>query len=160
MSKELQAKIRDLLWQRRRERFGEDDDAYETHPRLLDELAKWTYKWCKKAPFYLYSKKPKRLSRWIEETDEVEYYYDGNIFKYGLIYKDGEKVKFGYFEDDMYARYGSDVVGHITSASPIDLWQRRKGLVTPEMYEAMVAVYEGRSELPEFDFLDINVRCH
>jgi hypothetical protein len=107
----------------------------------------WTLKQLKKAPYYLFKQEPADRS-----------YGDPSDQKYTLIFKDGDKVKIATFEDDMYGRGGGNVFGHLTSPSPMDFWQRRKGLVSADMHREMVAVFEGTSTLPEFDFLDIKVR--
>ena len=82
------------------------------------------------------------------DSDYVICYVDGNTPR---------TVKIATVRDGMSIVYGPSVIAFLTSPHPIDLWQRKPGILDVPQYNAAVRLWNGDTEgMVPFDFFTLN----
>jgi hypothetical protein len=112
---------------------------------MQDEIQAWKNRIRRKGPFYLYSSEPYHYE--LLRSDGVRIVQDGT--QYTVIWRDKNKVRIGTLRDWMSCRYGIATRANLLGDRPQDMW--RGHLVDDAEFEAMRAVRNGVSSLPEFD---------
>lgn len=95
-----------------------------------------------KGPFWLYSATPHEF---------------GSIggMSYTIIFEDRGKVRIGTVDDCMHCRYGIQTFGSLSSPESTGLWQVRPGAVKEDQLDAMISVFDGVYELPEWGLVQL-----
>lgn len=112
---------------------------------MKDDVQKWMKRLSKKGPFFLLRSEPWTYPYSIHDGSTRT----GTL--YTVIWHDQNKgdVKIGSLHDWMSARYGIQTRAALKGPRPQDMWNGRA--VEDGEFEEMLAVWEDRCVLPEFD---------
>lgn len=107
---------------------------------MNEDVQKWMKRANRNAPYYLYQK-----YQTMDNTDDYGHTYI-------LIWKDktSEKVKIGSIYDGKRVRYGFNTFATLASDNWTGFWKASNDGLTEDEGNAMIAVYKGESNLPEF----------
>lgn len=100
----------------------------------------------RKGPFYLLRTEEGSITRFDHRVTPSRQ-YEVPINVYVVVWNDGEKTKMGAFKDYMYSRLGITTMAILSGDTMADVGSN----IAQSDFEAMLAVRQGRSELPHFD---------